>query len=73
MSLWYRDTFFGSIVYNRSIVYVQQIFLKVAVLLFINDLLNQTTRLYKIQVTVIYSRANLVAVVALPLYDSVAW
>ena len=40
---------FGSIVYNRTTVYIHQNFLKVVVHLIISD------QLYEIQVTIIYS------------------
>ena len=51
---------FGSIVYNRTKVYMHQNFLKVVVHVVIIDQWNKTASLYEIQVTVIYSRAILV-------------
>ena len=59
----YFIAFFGSIVYNRAIVYKRQNFFMVIVIKIITDQCNQTARvLHEIQVTVIYSRAILVAV-----------
>ena len=50
----------GSIVYNRAIVYKRQNFIKVVVYVIIIDQWSSATRLYNIQLTVIYSHAILV-------------
>ena len=55
------DNIFGWIVYNRAIVFRHQNFLQLVVHVIIIDHWNQTEHLYKIQVTVIYSRAVLVS------------
>ena len=52
----------GSTVYNQAIVYKRQNFHKVVVHAIVIDQRKQTDRFYKIQVTVIYSRAFFVAV-----------
>ena len=52
----------GISINNRSRVYLHQNFLKAVVHVIIIDQWNQTARLYVMQVTVIYSRASLVAV-----------
>ena len=54
----------GSIVYNLAIVYKRPEFFMVVVRVIIIDHWNQPSCLYKIQVTIIYSHAILVAVMS---------
>ena len=61
---WVSKSPFGSIVYNRAKVYIYQNFLKVIVHVMIIDQWNQTTCLYAVQGTVIYSHTILVAVMS---------
>ena len=67
MKIWYHWNLFnllvdfGSIVYNRVLVDKHQNFLKIVVRVIIIDQWNQLAHLYKIRLTVIYSRAFLVA------------
>ena len=58
----FQNLVFESIVYNRTIIYKRQNFLKVVPHKLINDQWNQTTCLYEIQVTVFHSRAIFVTV-----------